>query len=234
LAAVAIKSDAAIVGLSPPLSRDSQAWRQRVLLHRPRNWTKPTLYLVRVGDRRCAVKDQRLQPAWFRRTVGRCLLKREAEAFRRLLPVSGVPDFAGWIDEDAFATTYVEARRISDASNARPPDIFFQRLDEMFREIHGLGVAHGDPHADNILLDAQGQPHLVDFAVAQFDDGSLVARWLYRQALLIDRRKLAKLKRQLAPHLLTDGDRAALEEPALHRALRSIARRPRRFLKRKG
>lgn len=231
---VAIKSDAAVGGLSPPLSRDSQAWRQRALLHRPRNWTKPTLYVVRVGERRYAVKDQRHQPAWFRRTVGRYLLKREAEAFRRLLPVPGVPDFAGWIDEDAFATTYVEAMPLSDPCNARPPDIFFERLGGVFRELHDRGVAHGDPHPDNILLDAQGRPYLIDFAVAQFDGRSAIGRWLYRQALLIDRRKLAKLKRQLAPHLLTDEDRAALEEPGSHRAVRAIVRRLRRGFRRKG
>ncbi|UCH34406.1 MAG: hypothetical protein JSV65_18065 [Armatimonadota bacterium] len=214
-----------------PFSRDSATWRSRVLLHTPRNWTKPAVFLVEHGDRRYVVKDQSSQPAWYRRTVGSWLLRREAEAFRRLLPVSAVPDFAGWVDKDAFATVWAEATPLSDPSNARPPEAIFRRLSDLFDEMHQHGVAHGDPHPDNILISAQRGPYLVDFAVAQLEGGSFIRRWLYRQALLVDRRKLAKLKRQYAPGLLTERDRASLERPRLHRAIagmRQALRRRRR------
>ena len=228
---MAVIPDSSSASAGPPLRRDSEAWRERVLLSRPRNWSKSTVYVVQAGDRRLVVKDQSQLPMWFRLTFGRWLMRREAEALRRLLPVAGVPSFAGWMDKDAFATAYVEAVPLSRIEDRRPPDAYFDQLARLLHQVHALGVAHGDSHHNNVLLDAHGRPYLVDFAIAQFADGSLVGRWLYRQAVLVDRRNVAKLKYKYGPHLLTEDDRIRLAAPRLHRVVRAFVHSLRRCLK---
>jgi serine/threonine protein kinase len=135
------------------------------------------------------------------------------------------------MDKDAFATMYVEAIPLSRIEDRRPPDVFFDQLARLFHQVHALGVAHGDSHHSNVLLDASGRPYLVDFAIAQFADGSLVGRWLYRQAVLVDRRNIAKLKYKYGPHLFTEDDRITLTAPRLHRVVRAFVHSLRRCLK---
>ena len=228
---MAIIPDFSSPAVGPSLRRDSEAWCERVLLSRPRNWTKPAVYVVRAGDRRLVVKDQSRLPMWFRLTFGRWFMRREAEALRRLLTVAGVPTFAGWMDKDAFATMYVEAIPLSRIEDRQPPDAYFDELARLFHQVHALGVGHGDSHHNNVLLDAGGRPYLVDFAIAQFADGSLIGRWLYRQAVLVDRRNVAKLKHKYAPHLFTEDDRIRLAAPRLHRVVRAFVHSLRRCLK---
>jgi hypothetical protein len=67
----------------------------------------------------------------------------------------------------------------------------------------------------NVLVDAEGKAFLIDFGA------SLVIPWwlapvrslLTRTAASYDARSIAKLKRQVAPQLLTTADQRSLVEP---------------------
>ena len=96
-------------------------------------------------------------------------------------------------------------------------------------------MAHCDLRsAGNILVDAKGAPHLVDFVV-HFKRGKRwnpLTRWMYKKFCHADRVVVARLKRQLAPELLNDRERADLardRKTILERSARLIGKSIRRL-----
>jgi len=147
------------------------------------------------------VKDFSPRARWLRETWGRWSLRRELRAYRALVGLDCVPRPLGRLDALAFAVEYRPGRRMSRrlAGELRPG--FPARLEEAVRAMHARGVVHLDlRHRSNVLVDARGDPVLIDFASAICLRPD---RWLGRVLLgwlaPIDRRAVAKWRQRLTP-----------------------------------
>lgn len=161
----------------------------------------PDVLLVELGARRFVVKDFAARPRWIRATLGRWLTRREARAYRVLDGLACVPRWLGRVDGLALAVEYRPGRRMSRRLASELPRGFIERLDEAIRALHERGVVHLDlRHRSNVLVDARGEPVLIDFASAILLRPD---RWLGRALLprlaRVDRRALAKWRQRLVP-----------------------------------
>ena len=123
--------------------------------------------------------------------LGAHLCRKEREVHRRLEHVPGVPAALDDLDTQAlprafrhaFARTYVPGRTLRDVPAHELPDDFFATLAALLDAVHARGVAVMDlQKAENILVDPQGQPHLIDFqlSVRHGHDGDSSRRaWTY-------------------------------------------------------
>lgn len=184
--------------------------------------TEPEVALVERDGQRAILKDYGRTPGWFGRCIAPILIWREASALLRLDAVPGVPQLYRRVDRRALLMAYLPAE---PWARARPADASYQRLRELLDAMHAHGVAHCDLRSpSNILVDAEGRPHIVDF-VARVHRGNrwnLAWNWLFRRFCGADDSALIKLKQRFAPHLLSPEERAA----AAHRGpLERMARR---------
>ncbi len=61
--------------------------------------------------------------------------------------------------------------------------------------MHSAGVAHGDlKRKDNIIVDSNEQPHVIDFGTAVMRDGSLFDRMMYPLVVRLDFNAWIKVK----------------------------------------
>jgi len=180
---------------NPAVRRDHLAdSTERVL--RPASGAKPAILLVRIGGRQAIVKDFS-RNAWLLRNIyGRWIVAHESRIYSHLDGVEGVPAFRGRLDAFAFATDFVGGRTLKALRRRSLGSEVFDRLAALHRALHSRGVVHLDSHQKrNILLAADGQPCLVDFATALY----LGSGWLSRRVLVplfawADRLGLHKLK----------------------------------------
>ncbi len=193
------------------------------LLYRARNWSKADVTLVKVDGRALVVKDTAPRAWLVRRLFGRRLLQREFQVLQRLNGMEGVPHVYKMLDEDAFVMDYVEGANIGTLREVGETTV--QRLSVLFQELHQRGVAHGDPHARNILVTADGTPFLIDFSTALTRPESPQG-WrerLWQEWRRQDDRRLAKMKQRFTPHLLTEEEKQLLSEPSkLYRVSKSF------------
>lgn len=97
----------------------------------------------------------------------RVTLRREARALQRLAGLPFVPDIVARPDARSLAVTLIDAWPLDRAqfrSHGRP---IADRLMAAVRAMHARGVYHLDlRHRSNVLVAADGTPHLVDFGAA--------------------------------------------------------------------
>lgn len=140
------------------------------------------------------VKDFAARPRWLRATLGRWLVRRELRVYRALAGIPAVPRLLGRVDAFAFAIEYRPGRHLSRRIAAALPPDFVPRLEAAVRAMHARRIVHLDlRHRDNVLVDGQGAPVLLDFASALRVPalGGLGAP-LLRALARIDERALAK------------------------------------------
>lgn len=192
--------------------------------------TEPEVALVERDGARAILKDYGRTPGWFGRWLAPILIWREASALRRLQDVTGVPRLYRQIDRRALLMEYLPAE---PWAKVKPADASYERLRELINAMHEHGVAHCDLRSpSNILVDAQGQPHVVDF-VARVHRGqgwNLAWNWLFRRFCGADDGALIKLKQRFAKHLVTPQEQAAAARRGpLERAARRIGADVRRL-----
>ena len=113
------------------------------------------------------VKDVRYSAAAFRYTLGRILLRREANAYRRLDGLPFVPRYFGRLDADAIVLEKVDAPPLTRFGGEDLDPEFYDRLEACVAGIHDRGVVHLDlRHRSNILVAPGGRPMIIDFASA--------------------------------------------------------------------
>jgi predicted Ser/Thr protein kinase len=185
------------------------------LIQAGRGW-QPDVYLVTVNGQRAVLKDYS-QRGPLVRFVGAFLLRREQAAYRRLNGVAGVPKTFGLHGRYGLLIEFIEGYIVSEYVETHTlPPIYFERLRSVIDHMHAAGVAHGDlKRRKNLMTTPDHQPYLIDFAAAWWRGGrwNFPRNWVFRQMCQVDRNALAKLKRRHAPELLTDEERAALENP---------------------
>jgi predicted Ser/Thr protein kinase len=113
------------------------------------------------------------------RLVAHILLGRERRALLALEGVAGVPRLADETEFTRAASLDGAIPRSSDVGlrdfvagaplhrAERLPADFFERLEELVRELHARGVCHNDLHKEqNVIVGDDGWPWLIDFQLA--------------------------------------------------------------------
>ena len=140
--------------------------------------------------------------------VARYLARRERRALEHL---AGVPELAGRVPRLLAIPGLDGAREFLVGEPlwraTQLPRDYFERLEELVREVHRAGVCHNDLHKEpNLLVLADGRPALIDFQLASIHRGG--RRFRVRQAE--DLRHVDKHRRRYARRGApkTDRDRA--------------------------
>lgn len=195
---------------------------------------EPEVALVEYEGARAIFKDYARTPGWFGRIVAPVLIWREASALRQLDGLDGVPRIHRQLDRRGLLIEYLPAKPWPQVRPASADS--YDRLARLVEAMHERGIAHADLRApSNVLVDAQGRPHIVDF-VARIRRGrfwNLPWNWFYRQFVQADESALAKLRVRFAPELATDADRELLARRGpLERVARWVGERIREGLRR--
>lgn len=96
----------------------------------------------------------------------RWMLHREYRVYCRLQGIRGVPRCFGFYEGRYLVTEAIEGRTLRNATVANRQS-FYEQLLETLEAMHSRNVAHGDlMRRDNIIVDEQERPVLVDFGVA--------------------------------------------------------------------
>ena len=181
------------------------------VVHRGRGY-QSSVYVAELDGCCVAVKDFAQTSRAFRRWVAPFLVRRECAALRRLQGVPGVPRFYGRIDRLALAMEYIEGRPLDTFAQGQLPAEAFARAQEVIDAIHARGVSHGDlKRRSNLLLTPDGEIYLIDFATAIIDDFG--KSWLQRELARVDDKSVPRLKKFVAPELLTEEDQYKLDHP---------------------
>lgn len=99
--------------------------------------------------------------------LGRMALRSEAETYRRLAGIPGIPRYLGLID-GCLLIEHIDGPSFRSAeASLEDRDRFFARLLETLEAMHASGVAHGDlKRKDNILVGPGERPYVIDFGIA--------------------------------------------------------------------
>lgn len=202
---------------------------QRIRIFKHDSWAATALY--EHESERIVVKFNRQQSIlgipmqW----LGRALAGRETKMLERLAEVSNVPAACasikvnGRVVPTASGHDYVAGRSLLPTDEV--DDEFFPQLSVLLSQLHERGIAYVDLHKrDNILVDEQGAPHLIDFQISMH----LPQRWPFSSLLGMlqscDRYHVAKHKYYFRPDLCDESTRRLVKNrPAWIKAHRLIA-----------
>lgn len=192
--------------------------------------SRPEVILVSLSGEEAVLKDFSKSDPWFRRVVGPLSARREARALAQLAGARGVPRLLRRVGRDAILIEYIPGTSAREVPPGGLTPQFFERFYRLVDRLHEYGVAHCDLRSQgNILVGADGEPHVVDFA-AHFRRGrswNPVSRWMYAKFCEADRVAVARLKKSHAPELLTDAEKLSLARDRktwLERAARFIGK----------
>jgi hypothetical protein len=162
----------------------------------PRNPTKAALRVERRGDVEVIVKDFAGRPWPVRVVFGRPSLRREARAYRRLAGLQGIPRCLGFEGPDTLVLERAPGRPLSEWSRSDPPPgEVWARLHGLLDHIHGRGVAIVDLHRSNVVVSAEGEVAIIDFALAMTGPTDATPPGaLRRAAMRLDRHGLARMR----------------------------------------
>ena len=195
------------------LSRSNLANQTVQYVRRGKPW-QADLLLVKLNGKMGLVKDYSKRPWLYRVFVGRASTWRERVIYQKLQGLPGIPRFFGRIDRYALVVEYIPGQAASQVKPGLVGPEFFDRLQSVVDRIHQRGIVLCDlRHTANIIVSDQGEPYLVDFCTA-FERGSwwnIIKKWLYELFHQDDLLGIAKLKKHLAPELLSDEERDKLE-----------------------
>jgi len=199
-----------------PLTRSDLERLPRTSMGKPSAF-KPAVWRVETPQGPLVVKDVR-HSGWATRWIARWLLGRERRVLERLAPLAGVPHLEGVIDADAIALTLLPGRTLTAELFKQDPRELVTQLFALTDQLHALGVFHLDLHQRrNLLVDEDGQLHLVDFGAA-IAPGRLVRALLGRLLRHVDRQAAYKFLARFCPEELTDDEaRAVLRQRSLRR-----------------
>lgn len=175
------------------------------------NFGKPDLNRVEVEGRCLMVKDVRGQHLFLRWTLGLWLIDKEWKIYSRLAGIKGIPRPVERIDRFAFAMEFIPGKPVLRREPV--PASFFRELERILGDVHERGVVHMDlRHKGNILVSEEGEPFLIDFNSSfAFKDRGFLRRYLFPLLRWVDYGGLLKLKKRIAPALLTSEELAFLK-----------------------
>jgi hypothetical protein len=173
---------------------------------RPAKPWQPDILLVRGDTGSVVVKDYRPRGFLYRFFVGLPSTWNEARIYRKLAGIGGIPRCHGKLDRYAVVIKYIEGRNASKVKPGELPPEFFHGLKRIVDAVHERRIVLCDlRNKKNILVSKSGEPYLIDLCTA-FERGrgwNPIRNWIYGIFYQDDYIGLSKLKRQLAPELLT-------------------------------
>jgi len=184
-------------------------------LHEGRGY-QSSVRLLEIDGQRAAAKDYASAPQFFRRFIAPFLLNREERALRFLHDVPGVPQVLARVDRYCLVMEYVEGTPMDRFKTGELAPEIFPRVQDVIDRIHARGVSHCDlKRRGNLILTPKGEAYLIDFAAAIVGRRPLrpFINWLQRQMADIDDKCVPRLKKFVAPELLTPEDHAKLDNP---------------------
>jgi predicted Ser/Thr protein kinase len=214
-----------------PITREYLNTQPGKVLSPGRNWTKGQVRLLEWEGRPIVIKDYRPTHPLVRGLLGRWFVRHEEAVFRELSGVHGVPDTLGPIDRFAFAREFVDGRPLQTFRCGEVSPDTFRALEAIIRNLHSHGITHGDLHHRDIIIDAAGNPFVIDFSSAVRRGGKRnpVRGWLFRQSCRMDLRSVFKLKSRFLETPLSREESVYLDRaPLLHRIGKSLRRLIRR------
>ncbi len=175
------------------------------------NFGKPDLNQVEVEGRSLMIKDVGRKNFFLRWTLGLWLIHKEWKIYSRLTGIKGIPRPVERVDRFAFAMEFIPGRPILRGEPL--PSSFFSDLEQVLREVHARGVVHLDlRHKGNILLSEREEPFLIDFNSSfAFKEKGFLRHYLFPLLRRVDYGGLLKLKKRIAPALLTSEELAFLK-----------------------
>ena len=197
-----------------------------LIKRRPGN-TRPIVWRTQINGKRVIVKDYRKNGSFFRNTIGRFLVWREAKAYRRLCGIKGIPKFYGIMDGLALVLEDIPGTSLGKIKKGEKlPKTFFDSLEKLVKKIHNLGIVHCDlKKANNIIIGMDGYPYIIDWGAAIYrEEFDLpILRYIYERFLLDDNLAIIKHKLRFAPHLVSEEEKARYTyQSILERFIRQI------------
>ena len=196
---------------------------------------RPEVRRIRMMGRDAVVKDYGRSSNKFKHMLGAFLATREARALRRAEGLPCIPKFYALARPWILVMEYIDARQVTELDKDERRRLltpaFFARLAGLIAQLHGRGVAHGDlERLGNILVTADGEPAIVDFAAAIMAGLNPLAALALPYIQANDRRAVYKIKSRFAPELLTEEEDAKLHTrgraEVIFRSIRKYIRRP--------
>ncbi len=174
-----------------------------------RSGLKPSVWLVETAQGPLVVKDAGHMGTSLR-WLGRWLVSRERRILALLSEVDGIPRLVGQIDDDAIALSLVPGEPLDARSFRQQPREIVDQLSALTEKLHARGVFHLDLHQRrNVLIDASGRLHLVDFGAAVAPGG--LARFFFGGILrYADRQAACKYLARFAPEHLSETEAHAI------------------------
>ncbi len=159
--------------------------------YRPRNVWKASVR--REGE---VITKEYTGAPFIPRLFGRLSLSCEEAALRKLEGLPGVPSLVSRPSPHAIQISAVKGRPLDKMEKGELSESCFQRLVSLIHRIHDRGVAHGDLHQRNILVD-QDRPSVIDFSTA-YVKGRVpwLDGWILRKIILLDLERLYKVEKK--------------------------------------
>jgi RIO-like serine/threonine protein kinase len=130
------------------------------------------------------------------RLIGRLSLSWEEAALKRLEGMPGVPALISRPTPHVIQLSAVKGQPLDKMEKGELSESCFQKLVSLVQGIHDRGVAHGDLHQRNILVD-QDAPSIIDFSTAYVKGRMpLLDGWILRNVILLDLERLYKVERK--------------------------------------
>ncbi len=169
--------------------------------------------------------------------IGRFLGRREIRLYEASHDLEGVPALIGPVGRTGLLHAYVPGRPLDRRDEVS--DEFFDRLVALVRALHERRIASVDLNKrQNILLGADGRPHLIDFQISLMLPATgwgrwRLTRWLLRRFQQADYYHCLKHKRRLRPDLLTIEEQQAVNRLSIWIRLHRWIARPLTNLRRR-
>jgi serine/threonine protein kinase len=187
-------------------------------------WSDARVRIVECGGHKAILKDVHDRHPLFRFTLGRRLISREYRKYKALDGVEGVPHVYRRLDRDAFLIEYVEgvplALKYIGRDRKLTPELF-ETYGRLIDALHARGIVHLDlRNKKNFMLGPNDEAYIVDFASAiRVPDWLPFRGWFMKVLGSSDRTGLLKVKRRLAPDLMTDAERETLSRFETRRSI---------------
>ena len=106
------------------------------------------------------------------RALSKAAIRREADVYRRLQGIPGIPACFGCLDDRYLVLEHIPGDTLHALENElMNREKFFAKLLETLWTMHDAGVAHGDlKRKKNILVGPAEQPYVIDFGIAVVAD----------------------------------------------------------------
>jgi serine/threonine protein kinase len=162
-----------------------------IVPYRPRNYWKGD---VRFGNG-WVEKDYESSPL-LARLYGRISLHWEETALKRLRGIEGVPEYLGRPTRNSIRMTRVPGIPIDKMKAEEISELFLKCLQDLVSKIHSRGVAHGDLHMRNILIN-EDKAYLIDFSTAYtLGRVPFLDRGFFRIFRLLDLERIYKIEKR--------------------------------------